>query len=267
MVEILVRAETTGQILNCNYAKGFPVVTVANPTHWGGEERPPKFVVVRVTDTDNIEDVSSVTQAWMRKTLYEILAHDPMQDFFRVRIYTDTTTSSDNPAALVTADKMRDFLLDWGAESVEDAQTGGVLFEITAMDAVNHRGLFTFGDEDEFMNYTEKSYDPATGTHVIEVDYATSSVTEQYLISVLTEAGFDNIVVDHEAGKATFNGYRTTMIQRLERAVENTFHTMIARVRYRFKDSVVDAAIANGGVVEMVLADIQSNIQDVAEEV
>lgn len=261
MVEILVRAQNNGSATTGCYNIGFAVIAVANPSHWGGEERPPKFVVVRLTDTDDTAAADKVMQMWTRKTAYEILAHDPASDFFRVRIY-----STDGGASEVSKSLMNDFLISWGAERVEDT-TPGVLFEITAMDAVNGTGLFTFGAEDEYMTYTETSYDPVSGVHGIHCDYANSNVSRAELERVLGEAGFYDLAIDHEMGVCDFKGDRATMIQRLERAVEHTFNTMVTRVRYRFKDDVVTQALANNGVIEMLAADVDGNTIDVATEV
>jgi len=260
MVEILVRAENTGSVLNGHYGKGFGVVVIANPTHWGGEECPPKFVRVRVTDTDSVAAVAKAVEPWMRKTTYEILNHDPATDFFRVRIYTEAGGASEVTKAL-----MDEFLVKWGAETVSDAEPG-VMFEITAMDAVNGTGLFSFGDEDEFMNYTETAYDAATGVHSIHCDYSLSSVKKADLERVLTEAGFYDIVTDHEKGICDFKGDRATMIQQLERAVENRFNTMMTRVRYRFTDAIVNEALVTG-TYELTLSDLDDALTDVAEEV
>lgn len=265
-VEILVRAENVGNVLTGLYGKGFPVVACKSPWNWGGEECPPKFVRVNIPDANEVADVNNVMQEWRRKTTYEILHFDVSVDFFRVRIFADPAISTSNPVAQVTVSEMQQFLLDWGAEKVEveDAEPG-VLFEITAMDGVTSRGLFTFGEEDVNVTYTEISYDQLSGIHTVELDYSNSSLTEQTIMSILQQAQLEVKMIG--AGICTFEAQREKMIKQLERQVAEKFDKMIARARYRFTDSLVDSALSGTGTVDLALADIDDNLVDVSEEV
>lgn len=261
MIEILVRAETSTNILSGRYGKGFPVVAALSPCNWGGCECPPSFVIVKVTDTD---DTSDWNTPWKRTTSYEILQHDPVSDSFRVKIFPTDKKS----AAALTVEAMQQFLLDWGAEKIEsDDPDFGVIFEITAMDAIDHRGLFTFGQEDDYVRYAETEYDPASGAHKVSMDFSLSTLTEDVIRRILGEAGMDINSMDMRTGTCIFTGYRHKMIGMLEQQVADKFNTMITRVRWRFSDAVVADALANGGVKEMTFAEAEADMIDVAEEV
>lgn len=255
MIEVLIRAQASSDVLNGAYSIGFPVVACPAGWNWGGEERPPKFVIIRITDTDSTE---GIVEPWMRKTAYEILAHDPAQDFFRVRIYSDL----DKPAAAVTKALMESFLTNWGAKQIADAAPG-VVFEITAIDAINNAGLFTFGEKDSLVECTETAYDPVTGTHTISMDYAASGLSAEDVARVLADAGL--IVVSNESGACVFTGERATMIKQLEAQVEHRFHTMVARTRWRVPDAIVDQA--RSGIIEMTLQQYDDCLIDVSDEV
>lgn len=263
MIEILVSAREANKeiVLRGRYGKGFPIVVKSYPCAWGGCEGPPDSVKIRITDSD---DMTEWTDPWRRITAYEILQHDPVADFFRVKIFPSDKKS----ASALTVEEMQQFLLDWGAEKIEsDEPDFGVLFELTAMDAINHRGLFTFGEEDTFIKYNEIEYDMVTGMHKISMDYANSTIAEETVRGVLTEAQMDIVSVDHEKGICIFIGYRHKMIGLLEKQVAEKFHKMLTRVRWRFSDNVVADALANGGLKEMTLAEAEADMLDVAEEV
>lgn len=281
MIEICVSANENSKelILRGRYGKGFPVDVKPAPFAWGGA-CPPDFAIVRITDTDDVKDWNT---PWTRITAYEILQHDPLADFFRVKIFPTDKKS----AAALTVAEMQQFLLDWGAEKIEsDNPDLGVIFEITAMDAINHRGLFTFGAEDDFVTYSEIEYDMATGAHKVSMDYSLSKLTVDDIRVVLSEAQMDidsietvdelvesddpegePTTITREIGVCIFTGYRHKMIGLLEQQVAAKFHKMLTRVRWRFSDETVMDALLHGGVKEMTLAEAEEDMIDVAEEV
>lgn len=266
-VEILVRAVSSGEILKGNYFKGFPVVAMKTPWNWGGMECPPDFVIVNISDAEEVSDVNKIIQEWRRKTSYEILDFDPTDDFFQVHIFSDKTISTGHPTAQVTSVNMGEFLTKWGATSITDSD-GGVVFEITAFNAIKNRGLFDFGTEEEHCQYTEKSYDPTTGIHTIELDYNLTNLKIADVLSILRSGGMEVVNYDEAAGKCIFIGVREHMIKRLEAQVAQKFDTMIARARYRFTDALVDQGLATAdGRVTLTLDTLDDNIVDVSEEV
>lgn len=263
MIEILVttQAISVDSILGLRYGRGFPVVVKKCPCHWGGSERLPEFIIVRVTDTDDIE---GWTDAWLRKTSYAVLAHDPETDFFRVKIFPQ----DQKDICQITVLEMQAFLINWGAEKIEpDVADLGVVFELTAMDAIHSRGLFSFGAEDDFVKYTELLYDPAVGEHQVVLDYSLSKITEAEIRRVLEEAHFVVDSIDHAKGICIFTGYRHIMIGLLEQQVEANFHKVMARRQWRFSDNTVMDAMLHGGVKEMTLAEADADVTSVSDEV
>ena len=209
-------------------------------------------------------------QQWERQLTYTILSDDPGSDTFRVNIYADPQISSTNPVAQVTLQEMEDFLKGWGATDITAASgVPGVMFQISAFDAIKSKGLFTFGDaEDEMMKYTELTYDAASGTHTVELDYSLSVLKQDQIKQVLDMCSATTIIsIDDTKALCIFSANRTDMITALEGQVNAKFTKMIARVRWRFKDTTIMSALANGGVTQMLLSQIDDNIVDVATEV
>lgn len=255
MIEVLVRAKASDNVLKGAYSIGFPVVACPAGWNWGGEECPPNFVIIKITDTN---DTTGIIEPWMRKTFYEILSHEPTSDSFRVRIYPEL----DKHGSTVNKALMASFLKNWGATQIVDGAPG-VVFEISAFAAINNSGLFTFGDKDDLITCVETSYDVVTGTHTVSMDYTIADLDAETVAKVLFEAGLT--VVSNELGICVFTGERAAMIKQLERQVEHRFHTMVARARWRLPDYVVESAMS--GSVEMTLQQYDDLLLDVSDEV
>jgi len=255
MITILVAAEGTDPNSK-RYCTGFPVYAAPAGHIWGGAECPPTFVKVEITDTD---DTTEWADTLTRKTEYAILAHEIGQDFFRVRIFATLKSP--------TADEMRAFLLNWGATEVADAAEGGVLFEITAMDGIRGKGLFSFAEEDAFVKYNEISYNPEAGTHEVELDYSISKLKAKDVQDTLTMAGMEILALDDVKGTCVFVGQRVKMISKLEWEVAQHFNIMLARVQWRFSSDTVMTALVRGGTVSMTMAEAEADMIDVATEI
>ena len=269
-MEILVRVNSSVDILGGMYGNGHSVVAKPSGWQWGGLECPPDFIRVVVNDANTEDDIQKVMDPWERQLTYDIISADPSDDFFKVRIYSDPVISSNNPVAQITAKEMTSFLQSWGASGILPASSEtGVLFQIDAFDAIKSEGLFTFGpDEDPMMKYTQLSYDPTTGIHTVQIDYSLSALKKDEVVGVIVRAPKVTLVfIDDTKGLCVISTSRTDMIGVLEDQVYQKFTKMLARVRWRFKDSIVSIALANGGIVNMNLADIDGNLIDVSTEV
>lgn len=267
-IEILVRAQNNGgNALGGSYLKGFPVIAVNSPWNWGGAEGPPDFIQILVSDSDDIFDVEHLVAEWKRKTTYEIKKFDATNDFFEVYLFADPLESSTNPVVQVNTKMMSDFLINWGATSIINSVDGGVTFHITAFNAIKNAGLFTFYKEDIHCKYTELNYNPQTGIHTVELDYSLSNLNELNIQHTLELVNLEIISINTTTKKCVFTGERFKLISVLEAQVAQKFNSMIARVRYRFSDTLVDQALSQSGKITLTLADIESHLIDVSTEV
>lgn len=273
-VDILIRNESTINSSDADldrkcYKKGFHVDVMDRAKHIF-TEGPPNFSIIRITDAESIEQVTQHIKKWERKTLYTILNHEADIDKFNVKIYTDPTTIDTSSNAQVTANEMEEFLLSWGAEEIVDDEYGGVLFEITAMDAITHSGYFSYGEEaDEDLVYTELSYNPTTGVHIVELEYYYAQQiidTKEKAEAPLLDKNCIIVSHDTDTAKIVFEAQRTVMIGYLEKLVREKFHIMWKRSEFKFPESVVDEAIENSGLLEMTYLEMVNCLEDCKAE-
>ena len=78
--EILVRATNHP---NGKWLKGFPVVVKDDPVVWGGQEGPPNYVKVRITDA-SAQEVENFLANWRNVIEHEIVAENDLG--YRIRL-------------------------------------------------------------------------------------------------------------------------------------------------------------------------------------
>ena len=261
VVEILVNAidrNHSDPVINARgcWKKGYPVVAKEQGWNWGMAEGPPLFKMVTVTDAPSLEAVLAYVSPWKRQTAYEILAHDSAADHFHVRIFSNPETVGTNTAGAVTKAEMEAFLLSWGATAIAD----GVNFEITAWDAMyDGTGYITFGDEDEYVEFTKTSYDPATGVYVVLMDYSLSAIKEKNAAEQpLIQAQCRIISHDEDLGQIVFETDRLTMISYLENEVRKKFDIMIGRAAFYFSANVSHGTTMTFTELEASIVDIRT---------
>jgi len=232
------------------YCKGYPVIAKEDDFSWGGDERDPnKFVRVKVPCTT--EEAESVVGGWNRKTTYTITAFDPLSDTFSVKMFADDSTVAGDEGT-IDVDMLEEFLTDWGAVIDHSSSSlNDVRFTLKAIDALNGKGYIYFGQEDEFVNFTEALYDPVTGLHRIDADYSNSTLKEAVVRSTLEQAKATLISIDHDKGLFTFETTRDIMKAELEEDVREKFDILVSRARYYLLESVVDSIKTVGGFSEM----------------
>ncbi len=76
-----------------SYRKGDLVVVMPNGHKWGNEERPPKFVIVKVPDL-NVEVARNYITNWERKCSLILVTHDTKNDTYDVEIVGDLVSPS-----------------------------------------------------------------------------------------------------------------------------------------------------------------------------
>lgn len=263
VVEILINAvdrvpaDAAVQLLG-SWRRGYPVVAKEQGWNWGTSECLPNFSIVRISDAPDLKAVQDYVTPWVRKTAYTILNHDPASDFFQVHTYADPTTVGVNPNGQVLAAQMHDFLLSWGATEIIDDVNGGVDFKVSAMDALNATGYLNFGQEEEYVIFTETTYDAVSGTHTISCDYSTSTVKPEQMTQALTAAGCDILSRDDVNAHIVFNAFRATMIGYLETAVRKNFDSMIGRAQWYFP-----ADVCNTEFRDMTMAQMTAQLIDI----
>ena len=233
------------------------LVAAVEDANWGAGEAWPEFFKVTIVDASSLEDVVKYVKRWERKVLYQILEHEPTQDFFRVKLFSNPDLAGTNPKAVIRKAEMEAFLLKWGAEPIVDID-GGIQFEITAWDALYGTGYVNFGSEEEYIEFTKQSYDIVNGTYVVLMDYSSSSInTKDGSETTLLNRGCRVISNNVETGQLVFETDRATMIGYLEEGVRTYFDKAIARSQYSFPESVysIPSTVLTFAAMEDILID------------
>ena len=260
MVEVLVKLgeELDGsEILRGRVSRGFPVLAKPWPCMWSGQERLPKYAIIRISDSD---DLTTWTEPIMVRSEYQILSHDIESDVFSVVI----TPSAQHESYKLPVTALAEFLQLWGAVNIV-ASDYRVDFDISGFHGMTSIGLLTFGSEYDFLKFTEESYDRPSGDHVISMDYSLSNLSMDKIKLVMREASMSIVQLSHDVGLCKFLGNRVSTIHILERQAEDTFHRMVARVKRKFDNEILNAAISAGGLVEISVQEAESHLVDVAD--
>lgn len=237
---------------NMDWQKGFAVTFQKEGAYWGPRELDTNsFVIIRCPMTE--DQARKVCDGWNRQTAYEITEFVPDTDFFKVKIFSKPETVSISGVGALTIPILSDFLTKWGAVvKAEESADNSIVFTLSAMDALNGQGLIYFGDEDEYVTFTEEAYDIPTGVHKIFMDYTNSRIVGgKDLTDYLTSCGAVVVTDDFRAGKAVFTITRDVMKTKLEEAVRTNFDLPVSFRDYYLKPEYVEELKALAPIVEL----------------
>jgi hypothetical protein len=241
MLEVLI-ASASGQIVHAQ--------SCDNVVIWGGEEYNTN-IFVRVQTDLTMDEVKQLSKPWRRWTTYDVLNFDPANDLFEVKMYASpNTVDKKTGEGSLSLQEAKDFLSWWGAVVMPESDDTKVIFSLSALDVLNGKGFIYFNDEDEFVDFTEKSYDPVSGTHVIYMDYSLSKLKwDEGLGSYMKSKGVYVSEVNDDAGNLTFSVTRDQLIQALEVAVQTTFNIEVGQYRHYVAPEIIQAAKDAGGLI------------------
>lgn len=260
MVEVLVKLGDeldVSEILRGRVSRGFPVLAKPWPCMWSGQERLPKYTIIRISDSD---DLLTWTEPVMVRSTYQILSHDVESDIFSVVI----TPSVQHESYKLPATGLAEFLQSWGAVNIV-ASDYRVDFDINGYHGMTSIGALPFGHEFSFLKFTEESYDSQNGDHIISMDYSLSNLSVDKIKIVLRDASMRVLQISHDVGLCKFLGNRVSTMHALERHVEDTFHRMVARVKRKFDNEILNAAVSAGGLVEVTMQEAESHLVNMAD--
>lgn len=266
------------------YKKGYPVL-MKNLPHpgWGGEEGLPKFIKFRVTDA-NIADMeawmsstfgtgASLIGGWERKLDYEVVASDPVIDGFRLRVFALNpglaSASVPDGKAGINRDKVEAFINKWNGEVVTFGPNS-VTFDVAVFeDGSNNPGALQsegfWGFNPASLVFNELSYTQAGGIHQLEVDYsALPQVTAEQAERIITEKG--GVIDNHVGSVVTFTMTRTDALDEFKKDVARAVEGTVFRRQFKVSDALADTVAGEGGLREVTLAQVQSYIENRADE-
>jgi len=240
MISVLVNA--------CNKTNSDPVVdarscakkgylVAANNTgRWGLAEGKPNFVRINITDTDDLSAVQNYVKNVSRQVEVVTREHVGVTDTYKVRIQAIADTIGKTPCGQISKDESDAFLLTFGSTGIV-GQLNGVDAEWTVFNAVSNTGFFSYGEEEEYIKYTELLHTPGTGVHRIRVDYSLSSLTDKAAIeAVVIDAGC--AVVSHDTGKGlmVIEVKGSTVFNSFAQHTREHFSDCVCKSQYYFAD-------------------------------
>lgn len=233
------------------YKKGYPVVIKPDGWGWGGEERLPKFVLVKCPQV-TVEQIINKANEWRLEISYEQVAHDPVLDGYRIRVKADNVSVSGGGA--LTRDKVENYLGLWGA-TIFSTASNEVVFDAGIYNAIKSQGFWE-GDISTLV-FDEISYDQETGIHRVQANYSASTYGSQKIENAVKVRGATVIQNDVINSIITFEIDRATVFNVFKSEVKAKVDITYCRRQYYFTEAQVDQVIAAGG--EIILSAVQLN--------
>lgn len=240
-----------------HFSKGDIAEIRASGTPFGGAE-PQSFVLVDVPDISIATVDAYGNQHWRRNIQWEVVASDPGQDGYRIRLWSDVV-AADGRGQLTREDVER-FIHEWGG-AVVSVSPGEVRFDVRIYDALVSPA---FWDRDlaEF-EFTELDYDQGTSIHRIQVDFSTTTKSPTAVERQAMARGAE--IISHAGRVLVMEMDRADVLAKFIADIQRRgSRKEVARFRYRVNPGVVDAIVAQGGSVTTDAATVLSYIQDKA---
>lgn len=219
---------------------------------WGTREGLPNWVQATVTGV-SFAEARDFMARWRRQVSVEVVESDLSVDRHRLRISASPIRTSDGKGA-ITREQVEAFLAEWRAEVVSFG-TNEVVCDVLVGEMAASRGFFnadvsgvTFSD----------AYDQPSGTHTITAQYSgfSANVVSNKIIMLGGE------VLSNDGSEVIYTVDRPTLRTRFIEDLERTFSGDVDRNRWYIAPAAVDQVVANGGHMQVTLAQLQSNLRD-----
>jgi len=253
-MELLIKAVDIIPHRESAYRKGDIVEVRANSGIFGQKEGLPDFVRVKVPSL-LISDVRHYMDVWRTELKFTVVASDPSQDGFRLKISNDKT----DPAGTgnVTKEQVEKFITKWGG-AVVSFGPNEVIFDIRVFDAFKSKGYWDVSIGGVVFN--EVSYDQITGIHMVDIDYNAIGNNPTYVENFL-DSKVDT-VISHANKIIRVTVSRSTVKAEFEEAISSGGKRMIGRRRWYITPEQVDIIIGLGGMVTISTAQLNSSVKD-----
>ena len=238
--------------------KGDVVEVRATGAPFGGKE-PEAFVLVEVPDVP-MADFEGYNLAWQREIDFEVVASDPAQDGFRLRLFSSTENAG---AGAITKEEVDSFITAWGGTIVSYG-ANEVVFDITIYSALTSPAFWELPNIAENVVFSELSYDQATGVHRIQADYSALGNNPTYVERYVRRMGLT--IVSHQDKILTYDADRATVREAFQEDLKEKGRKRVARRRYHIGTDVVDTIIGNGGTYTTDKATLLNYIRDKVTE-
>ena len=188
----------------------------------------------------------------LHRFLIDTVSSDLVTDTHRLKIYSEYAL---NPGSVNVA-KIMDILSTWDASGF--AVVGQSLkFDLNVLDAAKSLGFW--GISTGSVSFTD-SYDQPSGIHTITADYSATSKNATGVEILVDEQG---LTITHHLNRIiTYEVHRSQVAAALKEAIDRRGCSVQAYKRFKFKEAVINAAIAAGDEVTLTPAQLQNNLID-----
>jgi hypothetical protein len=229
--------------------RGCPVEILPNP--WGQKCVPPRWIWVHITDREPSE-IMNYKEAWQTVVNFTIQQHNVPQDGYRIKAEVDPLLVSASGLNSLTRDRIESYLNRWGA-TVKNVATNSVVFDAGIYNALKSEGFW--GRPTGAFTFME-TYNSGTGVHTIAVYYgATPFSASQISGFIVNKLGLSAITNIDEANKQiTFVADSSAVYDAFKADVKQRTDRQFAKCKWLIMDAAINAALANGGMIEATAA-------------
>ncbi len=246
MCEFLCRKETGPR-----FDKGDILVVLANDHSYAPGDLAGNVVVK--SPSILISQVMDKASVLLQRFLVDAVSSNLVTDTHRLKIYTEFAV---NPGA-VNIPAITSALQEWGGKNF--AVVNQTLeFDLVVYEALTSAGFWGFNPSG--VVFTETGYNQSTGTHTIQADYSATGRNTTPVEIKVDEIGVN--IISHSNRVITFEGTRSQVNELLKTFVADKGGDVQLNRRYKFSNAVINQAVANGDVVTITPAQVQSQIID-----
>lgn len=253
-MELLIKTVEPTPFRAGAYRKGDVVEVRANGAFYGAREGLPDFVIVKCPNL-LMKTARDYVKPWDKQIQFVVVSSDSALDGYRVRLFTANASASG--LGHVTRAQVETFINSWGG-SVVSVAANKVVFDITILDAIKSSGYWDI--DLAGVIFTEVSYDPATGVHVIDADYNAIDNNPSYIETFLE--GKVKSIVSHANKVIRFEIDRDMVRTEFEGDIARGAKQSIERRRWYVPPATVDTVVGLGGVVTVTPTQLTAYLKD-----
>jgi len=234
--------------------KGDVVETRATGMPFGGKE-PEAFILIEVPGLP-MKEYRDKPLPFERLIDFDVVSWNRASDRFRLRLFS---TNANSTAGAITKEEIETFINSWGG-TVSSFGPKEVVFDIKIYDALTSEAFFEI--DLSATVFEEVSYNSVTGIHRISADYSAVGTSPTYVETWVERLGME--IVSHTSRVLVYDADRSIVRSVFESDLQQKAKKRLARRRWHIAEAVVDAIVAQGGMVTVGKSTLDMYLKDKA---
>ncbi len=243
--------------------RGYVVAHFLSPHEWGRLETMPTFVVIKCDlEQADLDAYENIRKAWRDLLDYEVTGQNVNQGWYDVRVFeVNASPTGVNAISGDKATRIQGYLTRWGCINIV-LGSNQVAFRFRLSAAVQSQEFWDISAEQlAAITFVINSYTNGVGTITVTVPQATKP--EMVKLKIAERGG----TLTNEAHPAyTFTIERGTILTNFRDDVKRKVEQIYMMQRYRFNTTLMDAAVAAGGVLTVTKAELLAALRDFQAE-